>query len=273
MDQTEAQDLSVPAKRMSWWKRAKIVVLISSFLGLGSLNIATLLSDELHAAGYNALKAILGSALTDTTLTRLLSHSTTAKRKSDVAVATKMLVDDRTALAVSNRNLSEKHAALERTHKDTSDKHIKLQNTSAKQAAVVRGVSKRISTRSAIGAARNIGSLPGEALPLLGTALVVGVTAWDIYDLCQTIKDLNEINTVFGHPVEDEKVVCGMKVPSKEQVISDAKNNWQSAYKAAADSINQAGNVMVAPTPPNLSWSDMKTVVCPVIGGASVLCH
>lgn len=271
MDTLEQRVKPAPTKQTSWWRRAKIVILVFSFLGLGSLNVATLLNDQLHVAGYNALTSILGSALTDATLTRLLSHSTVAKRKSDVAIATKNLLDEKNALMASNRNISGMHAALERTYKEVSDRHIKLQNTASKQAAVVSGVSKRIATRSAIGASRNVASLPGEALPLLGTALVVGVTAWDIHDLCLTIKDLNEINNAFGHPVEDEKAICGMKVPSKEQVISDSKRNWQSAYKVAADSINQVGNAMVAPTPPNLSWSEMKTVVCPVVAGAAGL--
>lgn len=271
MEYTEQQ--SVPKLRASSWKRAKIGILIFSFLGLGSLNIATLLSDELHAAGYNLLKVVLGSALTDATLTRVLSHSTAEKRKSDIAVATKTLIDEKASLTASNRNLADRHATLERTHKDVSEKHIKLQNSSAKQAAVVSNVSKRIAARSMVGATRNISSLPGEALPFIGTALVVGVTAWDIFDFCQTIKDLNEINIAFDRPVEDEKAICGMKVPSKDQVISDAKRNWQSAYKVAAESINHAGNMMVAPTPPNLSWPEIKGSVCPVINGASTLCR
>lgn len=260
------------ANDSSWWKYIRRLLLLSSFLGLGSLNLATLVSDELHAAGYNALKSILGAGLTDATLTKLLSHSTTAKRTSDVAQATRVLMDEKAALSASHRSLTDKHAALELAHKDISGKHVQLQQKSASQAAVVQKVSKRIATRSIVSASRNVSSLPGEAIPVLGTALVVGVTAWDIYDLCETIKDMNEINGAFGHPSEDQQMVCGMKVPTREQVMADARGNWQAAYKSAADSINQAGNVMVSASPPSLSWADMKGMVCPIVGTTLVLC-
>jgi len=43
---------------------------------------------------------------------------------------------------------------------------------------------------------------------------MVALTASDIYDDCQTLKDLNELNITFNHEKEDETTVCGMKVPS-----------------------------------------------------------
>jgi len=33
---------------------------------------------------------------------------------------------------------------------------------------------------------------------------------------------------------EDESKVCGLSVPTKDQVIADVIKNWQSAYASAA---------------------------------------
>lgn len=72
-----------------------------------------------------------------------------------------------------------------------------------------------MATRTIKGATRNIASLPGEAIPILGTSVIVGVTLWDIHDFCQNMKDLNELNDIFEHQRADQNTVCGMEVPTK----------------------------------------------------------
>ncbi len=207
----------------SLWKRIKNVLLLSSFLGLISANIATLVSDSLHTAAFNTLKSFLGYALTDTTLTRVLGQSPTIKRNDDAAVKTKELIDKNTRLARNNSELEEKHA--------------KLKTESARKVKAVQKVSKRIATRSITSATRNIASLPGETIPVLGTSIIIGVTLWDIHDFCQNMKDINELNSEFDHALEDQDQVCGIEVPTKEQVLADVKENWQQAYSDAKDQI------------------------------------
>lgn len=277
MTTEEQRERKPPGK--SLFGRVKLILLVSSFLGLGSLNIATLINDQLHTASYSVLQRVLGAALADARLEKILSHSPSVERKRDVAVATEALRAEKTQLTSrnheltsDNHKLTNKHAELEKSHKDISTKHADLKATNIKQAAVAKSVSQKIAERSAKTATRNIASLGGEAIPFLGTALILGVTAWDIYDLCETLKDINQINQAFGHPLENQQAICGQKVPSTGQVMADVKSNWQLAYKSATDSINQTGNAMVSPSPPSISWSQMKTLVCPVIGAPSTLC-
>jgi DNA anti-recombination protein RmuC len=210
-------------KSPSLWKRVKTVLLLSSLLGLLSANLATLVSDSFHTAAFNTLKSVLGHALPGTVLMNLLSHSPTAVRTTDVAVKTKELTDKNTRLIRNNTELEEKHA--------------KLKTESARKAEAVQKASKRMATRSVAGATRNITSLAGQAIPLFGTTLIVGVTAWDIHDFCQNIKDLNELSDVFEHHLEDQDTVCGMEVPTKEKIMADARENWQEAYRTAAHQI------------------------------------
>ena len=40
--------------------------------------------------------------------------------------------------------------------------------------------------------------MPGEAVPYLGTAVIVGVTAREIGDLCATLKDISALKRAFN---------------------------------------------------------------------------
>ncbi|MBK7464250.1 MAG: hypothetical protein IPJ50_16995 [Betaproteobacteria bacterium] len=152
MDMTREQREKKPPGK-SLFGRVKLILLVSSFLGLGSLNIATLINDQLHTASYSVLQRVLGAALADARLEKILSHSPSVERKRDVAVATEALRTEKTQLTSrnheltsDNHKLTNKHAELEKSHKDISTKHADLKATNIKQAAVA-GVSPRKSQR------------------------------------------------------------------------------------------------------------------------------
>ena len=39
--------------------------------------------------------------------------------------------------------------------------------------------------------------------------------ASDLYDDCQILKDMNELNVANGHKTHEETTVCGLKVPHR----------------------------------------------------------
>lgn len=256
------------------WKRIKNMLLFSSFLGLVSLNIATLVSDSLHTVAFNVLGSALvplGPGLT----AEILRSAPVVKRKYDVEVATQeqrdkyMRLEKRyERLKRSHTKLNTNHKKLEASHTEISKKHNMLKIKSARKAEAVQKASRRMANRTVVGARRNIASLPGESIPLIGTALIVGVTAWDIYDSCENLKDLNELNDVFKHHREDQTQVCGIKVPTKEWVTAKARENWREAYEAAANEINKAAKftqshierieVTVPKTPSIMTWEEIE---------------
>lgn len=102
--------------------------------------------------------------------------------------------------------------------------------------AAVADTTKRISTRTAKGAARNVGSIAGEAIPVAGIAVVVGVTAWELKDACETMKDLRALELATNpNATEDPSVaeVCGLEVPSKEQAWEAVKASPGQAWEKA----------------------------------------
>lgn len=166
------------------WQISKVVLFIASILGLGSLNILTLISDQAHAAGVNFLKSVLAPALAEATVSRLLSHSPT-----------------------------EKYSALEKSHRTLESKHAELKKVSAARSQVVKNISSRVARRAIANAGKNVASYAAEVVPVVGVAAITALTISDLYDDCQTLKDINELNVAFGHEITDDNTVCGIKFP------------------------------------------------------------
>jgi len=162
-----------------------VTALAASILGLGSFNVLTLVNDNVHAAGFNFLKAILAPVVAEATLSHLLSHSP-----------------------------MQKYSVLEKSHKTIEAKHVELKRISEIRSGIVKRISSRIGKRAVANAIKNTSSLALEAVPVVGVTAIVALTASDIYDDCQTLIDLNELNINFDHEKNDETIVCGMKVPS-----------------------------------------------------------
>lgn len=230
------------------WRRLKVWTVLVGFAALISLNVATLLNDEIHSLGFRALQSVLGIAVSDAVLARVTAHSTTAKRRADVAIATATLSQEQLRLNKENADLKAKNV---------------------KHGQVVKTVSQRIEQRSLSAAKRNVASLAGEAIPILGTTLVVGVTAWDIYDLCESLKDMNVINAEIGNTPIDQQAVCGMTIPKTDQVVTTMTGNWRHAYSTASSYIYRATQET---TPPAISWKQAKSSICPVISLPSPFC-
>ena len=78
-------------------------------------------------------------------------------------------------------------------------------------------ITKRIAKRTTRGAIRNIASIPAEAVPYLGIPVIIAITALEIKDACETMKDVDELNKQFTVNAEIEEQatkVCGLKMPT-----------------------------------------------------------
>ena len=253
------------------WRWIKTGLVVLSILGLGALNILTFVSEEIHAAGYNVIKSLLSSAAGEAATSRILSKSPTSVRTRSIAKETEVLQRENKTLSDSNKTIINKHATLEKAHKEINTNHAELARTADLRAVATKSFTKRLATRSAVNAARNLSSVPAEAIPYIGIGIVVGVTALDIYDACETLKEINVLNAGFGGELEDQDKVCGLKVPTHQQVIAKVKQNLRGTYETAADLLNKGG-AMVPAAPPRVSWSDMKGAVCPLVDGIPSIC-
>jgi hypothetical protein len=80
-----------------------------------------------------------------------------------------------------------------------------LQSKIAKQqaAAKSRKVAARkfgtsLATRTKRVAAASVASIPAEAIPFLGVGLMVAGTAYELYEACESMRDLDELYAGLG---------------------------------------------------------------------------
>lgn len=66
------------------------------------------------------------------------------------------------------------------------------------QEKAIQKISSKVSKRTARGALRNVATMPAEVLPFIGVGVVVGITALEIKEACETMKDLEELNQLIG---------------------------------------------------------------------------
>ena len=155
---------------------------------------------------------------------------------------TNELKNKNNVLEREKKDLANKHDTLEKSKKDLEAKHDELQKVGQKNNGAVKKTSGKIARRSVTLVARNVSSMAAEAIPLAGTAVIVAVTAWDVYDSCQTLKELNEMSTEIGIEPEDENRVCGVHVPTQKELMDQLKSDSKEAYDTAREWLTLPGH-------------------------------
>jgi hypothetical protein len=82
---------------------------------------------------------------------------------------------------------------------DAKNKTIK-KNTAAsiKRKAATRRFGARLASRTKRVAAASVAAIPGEAIPLLGVTLLIAGTSYELYEACNSMKDLDELYSDMG---------------------------------------------------------------------------
>lgn len=116
----------------------------------------------------------------------------------------------------------------------------------------VKKMRTRVGKRVARSTARSVTASFGEAIPWVGTAIIVSSLALEINDACETMKDLDELGRAFDLEEEDEtSKVCGIKPPSVNELGEVAKQAPTKAWNAARESFGAFPEITLEsiPTP------------------------
>ena len=82
---------------------------------------------------------------------------------------------------------------------DANKKTIKKQTIAhTKRKAATRRFGTRLASRTRRVAAESIAAIPGGAIPLLGLSLLIAGTSYELYEACNSIKDLDELYLDMG---------------------------------------------------------------------------
>jgi hypothetical protein len=115
----------------------------------------------------------------------------------------------------------------------------------------VEETTQRVTKRTAAGATRNVAATFGEAIPVIGVGVVVAATAWELKDACDTMKDLHELEVALDPTkAKDASVqeVCGLRVPTKEELWDLVKSSPGAAWQKAKDTMPEL------PEMPSIDW-------------------
>lgn len=137
--------------------------------------------------------------------------------------------------------------------------------------AAIDETADAIGNRAQKSAAREIASMPGEALPYLGTAVIVGVTTLELSDLCATLKDMSVLKRALDpsfEQSEEELEVCSIKIPAREDIVAAIKASPEKAWIAAKDAVPTMEELSEMEIP-DVDWSNVW--VKTKDGGSNVL--
>lgn len=187
-------------------------------------NVLTLVDSRFHAKAY----AFIETAARAVGMENYLSNSPTETNRRFVEIAARQsaeaatrlqkattvaLIANSLVLVDATRTLAQEHKMLRQTHQALTD--------------TSKVVARRVAVRTAAGATRSVTTLAGKALPYLGAASILTLTALDIADACQTLKDANELAIAAGTVKGGEEgTICSMQVPSIDQVRTWAGGLW-----------------------------------------------
>ena len=276
---TQHSHSCIERSEVSLWCKLRAMLIAVASLALVTGPARAQLNDEAGEASTDALDL-------EGMLVTLQSDYDELKAKFDQLTASRRDLDSRytalekaqeelqakyAQLSSSNVALADNYAALEQAYTQAHNENTQLRLSIHARGVTVRTAAERMVDRTVTSASRNLSSVAGQAIPYVGVTLILGLTAREIDDACDTLKDINQMSTAIGDQPFDPSTVCGMQVPTSADVLNQVTNNWNAAYQSAADAINAAGQ-RVPTAPPTPSWVNVKGLVCPVIGRVPRVC-
>ncbi len=107
--------------------------------------------------------------------------------------------------------------------------------------------TSRVRNRTVKLAAADLTATAGQAIPWIGVGVVVAATAYDLDMSCQTMKDMKALEQASDPTAVDDgdvSQVCGMKVPTADEVWEAVKASPGQAWNAAASVLSGLPSVM-----------------------------
>lgn len=211
-----------------------LVVWLASFALTATLPTAFLLASSLAELVVDAGQTVRGR------------HVTQVKELDGTLARTRIDADA----------LSKENTILKRKLDDAGTVVFRGQKRAIKEA--VSETSERVAKRTARAAARNIATMPGEAIPVYGIAVIAGATAWELNDACQMMGDMYELDVAFnpGHAISDREV-CGMRVPTADEL-------WDGIKAAPGEIWRDTKDVL--PDLPEMRFGDRLAALLTLVG-------
>jgi hypothetical protein len=154
----------------------------------------------------------------------------------DMEIAERQLrrqLDDATAMT----RLAQRNALA--TTIDTAEGSLSIRDAMRRNTTQIADRTEKI-------ARRGVSGMAAEAVPYLGTAAIVGLTALDIKDLCEMALSSRQMYySIFPEetPGEEDPTVCGLNVPTRSELWTMAKSAPGQAFAATKDALPELEDI------------------------------
>lgn len=106
--------------------------------------------------------------------------------------------------------------------------------------AAARHFGRRLASRTKRVAAKSIAAIPAESIPVIGVAVVIAGTSYELYAACETVRDLDRLYAGLGVTGENNddamRQVCNPSLPDADAVLNGVVDKvdfwWREVVKA-----------------------------------------
>jgi len=235
---------------------------LSLTLLLCMTNILTLLDQDFRHDAYDIVSRLAATPVLRTIglskVAGIIEDRSPAKlEKKAVERATVRLVETSTMLLREVGSLKSERATLAAERKTLQRQLYDSRAVLAQYRERAARLGVKVLGRAGRSVTRHLLALPGHALPVLGATVAVGSATIDINDACDSLKELDELNQAIGLPSANRSRICGVVVPTAEELLADARSNWRRVYDRSATALN-AGVAVIPRTPPAMSFGAVR---------------
>jgi septal ring factor EnvC (AmiA/AmiB activator) len=236
----------------------RTVVLAVMLAGAMMLNVATVAIGSVATMMASAVEAVLG--VTSVMTQQKEEAANLGRRVQQLEGDVKVAKADLDASSKKVRQL-EGDVKVAKADLDASTKRVMQLEGEAKVTyrgqrkllgEAVEDTTRRVANRTAAGATRNLAATFGEAVPVIGIGVVVAATVWELKDACDTMKDLQALEVALDPTkalADDVSEVCGLQVPTKEEIWAKVKASPGEAWQMAKDAMPEL------PEMPTIDWT------------------
>jgi hypothetical protein len=196
----------------------RLILAVIAFLVLCATNVMTLTNDGFHLKAHNLLQSVLGGVLqmdgSTVNRTRQLRES-----NQSLIVANQRLIAAVVGMRVATQALSAAHELLRIKSMGLVGEHQSLLRKTEAIKIGAKGFIGRMVRRMTVSVTRGVASLVPRLTPVVGVAASVAVTAFDVADACDSVKEMNALGGLVDEPMHDESTVCGVRIPTAEELF------------------------------------------------------
>ena len=151
-----------------------------------------------------------------------------------------------TASSALEKQVRAEAVQQERLKHSKANKKERLAKRNAAKKIRANAISKVKTT-----AQRNIGAMPIEAVPVLGVAVVVGGTAWEIKDLCDIMIHIDELSSLYDPETDTDETteMCKSLRAEVDETVARYRIGKDAAAKTLDDLTKELSKPLAAIPP------------------------